>query len=872
MINKNVRIAIQLQHKDDNISANSGTIAYGDYQWKDRRFLYHANGNNEWVMFKDAITGQIDQVIKDIININGTTTADPSLTFLYQIDKNGNAYYSDEVNAKWKEWMKANYRLTKPNITCAVDGNLEVQMTPMFHSRCVMTTVRFAGDKKDYADIGKLTEALIEQFVNIENNLTFRVVSLYDKCMKITHDLHLLDVNQDAKLLSIWADISDSNAILNEVANWLDNVDFYQKPAKEYTINLSTSDPSYMYKYMLEETIKGDGTPVYNTTIATENVTPAPFAELLHTKAGVLLDGFFTHGAETEYTRRDMISGHSWNSSVNAAFQSNPQNPTMHYTAKFGDADHQTNTVVGSVSVDYRRDVVTNAYYDMPWMTVDIECYNFNGNLIKTVAGVWDANGSTKLTLDKNMLSGNHSFKAVLNGYYAVRTKLRVYWGRFGSWTDEIKLAYIACDGDDNSGGGPFSINKYVFNNQSNRILTRAVLHDASKYERNIIINGRGYGWGWNGHITWDSNATFSIPGSSNWHYTSWYGQIFEKPGCDFKCADWWTRWSSWRKTGERDERAKLHYPDAANYSILTTANLSVTYSGMQAKYSQDWYNTPSLFAPITNDCTVMLRGGSTYRVISHCQNLEFRQIGVYKVDVGTIDVTYRNTKFYGRDMIMGQDFILTGKDRGYKFDVVGNAPSVNLMASGVPTVDETRNAVRTYNNRGANTLFLPYQLKPKEEVGMGLLSKINLVREHRLDEVPNKHLEIIDIAGDVVRCKIDYVTATEWTQLHNDVDKGVRVYARIVGSTWLYILTYHINVKKVVLSNTVGNTLEFVLRDNETGDITHTFPMLEYPPKKYITMEYEGRQYFVEISETTKDEKPVTLYSDDNKIIGYLK
>lgn len=874
-MNKNVRIAIQLKHKEDSISENSGSIAYSDYQWDEKRFLYHANGNNEWVLFKDELTDYIEDM-KDNIIITGPDKEnlfDPSLVFLYQFDDNGNAYYSDQVNNKWKEWMKANYGNTKPNITYVHTDGLEIGVTPILHEKCVMTTVRFDGDAVDYASIGRLTEGLIERFVNLENNITFRVAQAYDKCMKIAHDLHLLDVNQDHKLTNIWAKEINANGFIAEVADWIPKLDFYQAPAKKYQINLNTSDSGYMYKYVLEETAKGESLPIFKTSIACESINPIPFAELTHTRNGILIDGIFGSNTETEYTRRDMLP-HAWGKSMNTAFASNPSAPTVHNTEPLGDNDNQVNSVNGQVVVNYRRDVVTEVYHTMPWLRIDIECYNFGGNLVKTVNGVWDKTGSTKLDLtNQSMLAGTYTFKANLGGYYKVRTKLTVYWGTFGSWTDEVKLCYFSLARGNNS-GGTWRINQYIFNNQSNRILTRCQLHGASKYEKNVIINGRGYGWGGNVNppIDWDDNGTFGAPGSADHWDASFYGKIYAKPGCDFICKDFHNVGVS----GTRDVSGSVHYPDASKYSILTTANLTVNYTGLKAKYSQDFYNTPFLFSPVTNDCTLMLRGGYTYNLISHCQNLNMRQIGVYKIDVGTIGVTYDNTLFYGRDVIVDQDFIITGKKRGYVLDVMGNAPRVTKMASGVPDIDKSQRAVSLYRSRRSNTLFIPYQLRPDEETGFGLITKINLVREFRLDEVPNKHLEIYTKEGKVFKCKVNYVESSKWTQVYTEVGNAHRAYVMLVDSTWLYVLTYHMNVDRIILNNVVGNTLELLLRDSSTKNVTNAYPMLEVPTERSIPVEYDGNVYYVEITEEVPElddgVEPAVILDDKDKITGYLK
>lgn len=270
-MNKKIRIAFQLKHKDDNVSEEIGNLTYSDYQWNKRRYLYHTNGSNEHVLFKDDITDDIKHTIEEII-IRGKDKEilhDPALVYLYQFDDNGNSFYSEDVNNKWKEWMKANNTKTKPHLLYTYTDGLEIGCTPFLHEKCVLTTVRFAGDTVDYDDIGKLTEALLNQFINIENNITFRVVKLYDACMKTAHDLHLIDVNQDAKLTALWDRLITSFGYINEILEWIPRTDFYQKRPQEYELDLSLMDSNYWYKYKLED--NSSKVPVLKTTIAKEN-------------------------------------------------------------------------------------------------------------------------------------------------------------------------------------------------------------------------------------------------------------------------------------------------------------------------------------------------------------------------------------------------------------------------------------------------------------------------------------------------------------------------------------------------------------------------------------------------------------------------
>lgn len=868
-MNKNVRIAFQLRHKDDIMNMGIGELSFSDYQWDKRRYLYHSNGSNEYVLFKDEITDDIKHTFDTIIvDKDSETLHDPCLVFLYQYDDKGNATYSDQVCQKWKDWMKVNYGKTKPHQLYTYTDGLEVGCTPYLHEKCVFTTVRFTGDTSDYADIGKLTEALINQFINIENNLTFRVMKLYDNCMKIAHDLHLLDVNQDARLTECWSKLADSNGIVDEVDAWVTALDYYKAPPKTYTLNLNTSDPHYLYKYKLHAGAK-DKAPVFSTSVAPNEVDPTPYAEIRHTRAGLTLKGLFNRNEITDYIRRDLDPYSSWNqASAKVDFVRNPTVPVEAITPTFGDNDNQCDYVSGTVTTTLRPDIDERAYADMPWLQVFIDCYNFSGMKIKTVNGVWDENRSTTLTLQKGRLAGNYTWSANLNGYFQVKVRVKAFWGTFGSWSNEVKLSYVACDGDDNSGGGPFSINKYIFNNQSNRVLTRVVLHDASKYERNIIINGRGYGWGWTGNITWDDNATFSIPGSSNWHYTSWFGRIFAKPGCNYECADWWTRWSSFRKTGTRNETGALNFPDAENYSLLTSVNSTVKYSGLKAFYRDDTYNTPYLFAPITKDCSIMVRGGDTYKLISDCQDLIMTQIGVFKLEVGSIGIQYNDTMYYGDSLILDQDIIIKSfkTNRMYRLETLGNPPSIEKIASGVYNSDVSKN-VRKFRRSSS-----PKDIKPATETGMGYIACINLIRENRLDEYRNKWLEMTLNNGEPsINIKIGYISDTEWTELYNKDNK--RVYA-IVEDTSLYIMTYYIdNVDAFYLYHEVGNTMELLLRDIDTGLITQSYGLLPYRSELGIPVSVNGSMYYLESTdEKPEDEDPIVLSDKNGENVRYLK
>ena len=853
-MNKNVRIAIKLAHKDDSISESAGSIAYSDYQWNDRRFLHLANGNNEWLLFKDENTDDIADLIKDIIQIGNTNDLipEPCLTFVYQFDERGNATYSADVIDKWREHMDIKRDDIKPYVWNIFDG-LRVQLIPIYHERLVISTVTLDSGVQ-YDDIGKATEALMNKFVNIENNLTFRVVKIYDKCMKIAHDLHLLDVNQDVRLTDLWGRIINYNGVMDEIWKWLPNVDMYQHPAVQRSIDLSTSDSSYLYKYVLTDTNNDNPIPVFNTVISCESTSPAVTGELLHTRRGILMNSFINKSNITNYIRRDMNPYSGWTSKVAAAFKSNPKVPTDHLSSLTGNNDNQINKISGNVKLDYRKDVADFAYRDMPWIQVIAECYNFNGTKLKTVYGIWEKNNSNKLNVDKSMLSGTFNFNINLNGYYAVKLLLRVFWGTFNSWTDEVEIAYFGLARGNNS-GGTFDLNTYIFDGKKNRILTRYALIDASKYEKSTTINGVTYGWSanFNPPITYNTKAKFSVPGSANYHYTRWYGKFINADEPVQR-----VEYNNLGRTKVVDMSGSMHYyRTAQNYSLLTSVTLNATMSGLKANYVSDTYNTPFIYPPITKDCTIMLRGGSRYLVTSHCKNLKMTQTGVYKVEVGTIRSGFLNSIFYGNDVVMSQDMIIHGKSGvGYKFDIFGNEPKISKLASSVPNPKYSRNSNAILTIDGLED-------KPENETGIGYMTIVDLAREYRLEETSHNVIELVTDDGSI-ESRIPFNETETWKNFYNSYDGKQRGYF-VVRGRYLYIMTYYINVKKVIVKNVQGNTLELLLRDGSTNDVVTAFPLLTEKPANSVTIEFRNSKYYIELSNENDSNRTSVVLSDIN-------
>ena len=863
-MDKNVHIAIQIEHKDDSVNHGEGAISYSDYQWGNSRFLYHSNPNNEHVLFKDCNTTGIEEMMSDII-IRGkdkNNLYDPSLVYLYQFDDDGNAFYSDQVINKWKEWIKTNGSKTKPHLLYTYENGLEIGVTPFFHEHTVFTTVRFTGDKVDYANIGKLTEALLEQFVNIENNLTFRVIKLYDKCMKAAHEMHLSDINQDAVLTDIWGRLTDTHGVVQGILDWLPNIEYFKYPSVGYDINLAGSDPNYLYKYVLS---CSDLTPAYKTSVACETA-PVSYSELAHTRDGILMKAMIKSFATTTYTRRDIVDAQWGGQNGGASFSANPTTPVEAASNPFGDADNYVRRVTGSVSTTLRSGLRDDVYIDMPWLQVYVDCYTYSGSHVKTVTGTWDRGGTT-LHLGKHELNGTFGFSANLGGDYRCRVRVKIFWGTFGSWTDEVLIAYFGLSRGNNS-GGYFNLNKFIFDGKSNRVLTRYELESASKYEKSTYINGTLYGWSasFNPPLGPDKQHSFEVPRSANYHYTRWYGRFINS-----KEPVQSVSWMNESKTGVTDMSGSLHFPDAHKYSIITSFNFTATYYGQKAVYVQDTYNTPYLFAPIHNDCTIMLRGGYRYKLISDCRALNIRQVGVHKMGVGVINIVCKgSTLFYGDMLKLQSDFILksSGTRRSYRMMTMGQPPSLFKLASGVPNPELT-----TTVRRSRRSLVSPLHTKPEAETGMGYITSINLIDASRLDEVTNKWVIIKTGNNKTVEFKLPHITTTAWKQVYNK--DGQRVYA-ILENEYLYFMTYYIDrVDSIVIQYSQGNTMELVLKDTDSGLITHAFELNPYKPENSIPVSVDDKTYYLEVTseKPNKDnEEPVVLRDEKDEIIGYLK
>ena len=232
-------------------------------------------------------------------------------------------------------------------------------------------------------------------------------------------------------------------------------------------------------------------------------------------------------------------------------------------------------------------------------------------------------------------------------------------------------------------------------------------------------------------------------------------------------------------------------------------------------------------------------------------------QTGVYKVEVGTIRSEFLNSIFYGNDVVMSQDMIIRGKSGvGYKFDIFGNEPKISKLASSVPNPKYSRNSNAILTIDGLED-------KPENETGIGYMTIVDLAREYRLEETSHNVIELVTDDGSI-ESRIPFNETETWKNFYNSYDGKQRGYF-VVRGRYLYIMTYYINVKKVIVKNVQGNTLELLLRDGSTNDVVTAFPLLTEKPANSVTVEFRNSKYYIELSNENNSNRTSVVLSDIN-------
>lgn len=540
------------------------------------------------------------------------------------------------------------------------------------------------------------------------------------------------------------------------------------------------------------------------------------FSDLESTSSGSLHNMTVSHSILEPYTVTTTNSNGFYNNrKYDIAFPGNPSATSDHVYDFVGDSDNKVRTVSGTLKIDGRTDVPKDAVFDLPWITVSAECHSTtSGEFLKKVNATF-ANGSYKYSPSYDELMANKPIDFTINlaGAYKVKVKATVYWGRFGSWTDEVELAYFGVARGNHS-GGDFSINHYLFNGQSNRIITRCALVDASKYEHDIFISGRRGSYGWGGRInppvTWEENATLTVPYGADYWYARFYGKMFEKPGCNFNRVEW----HNLHKQREVDMSSSIHYHNTAkNLSLLKSIQILADFRGDSTNYETRYMHIPFIYPALTSDHTFMVRGGSQYTLITDAITPKLTQIGIMHIDTDTFGEKQENSLYLGGKLIT-DDKVRIGTTY-WQFTVNGDSRG---MLRSAPREEHS-------SARRRRSLMLNYY--PEEEKGLGALYNIQIDNTEWNNH--NKYFLILN-CKDGNNIEIEFVRGiiNNIPYLVSKRDDKYRVYVYRENED-TRIITYGINAKTARLGYIDDDKMfitlsrdgkEYQYKLHESGDI----------------------------------------------------
>lgn len=811
-MNKNIRVGFSVPHKDDSVSHVANTITHGDLTNTNRRYIYATTSDNDMIELHDAITDDIIDMMSGIFTdsvesheLDAEFYNPYSLVFIVKRDEHGNKTLASqsEIIPKLKEFRKNHISKFKPYQMTVYSDGLETKMIPFLTAEMVFTEIRLTGDTVDYENLQQVSEALLEKITSVENNITTQVMLFYDNCMKISHQLHLLDVNQDTKLIKIFNEVAGSGGFLQAVEEWLPELQTYATQPITQRINLSTSDRNYMYQYKLEDVASKDFNPLLRSSIkCLANTSPKVYADMESGYTGGLHSMMVNKSHQEDWVERIEQYNLRLPWSYTMKYSGNPTSAAVYTGGLIGSNDQLPNYVSGTFKLAYKTDVPSEAMLTLPWLQLEVECYNTNNTYIKTVLATWD-NGTTKRSIPNTGLAGTYKFAANLGGNYKVKYRARVYWGTFGSWSEEVEIAYFGLDRGNNS-GGTWYMNPYIFNNQSNRVLTRVQLINASKYEKNVIINGRGYGWGtsFNPALTWSQNNTFSAPGSANYWYARFYGKIYQKSGCNNNRVEW----HNVRKTKEVDMSSSMKYSGTAkNYGILTSVVISLTATGMKAAYYNRKSNKPYIYPSIDGGHTFMLKGGYQYDITTDAKQPKLTQTGVYKVQERTFEFEQNDTYYSGANLITEDNIIIANTNAMYELSVLGDDVKTGVVASAPRELYDSLARTRA--------LMLEY---PDTEKGLGQLYNIPLKGKWGLHK--NFYLICNINGGGTLEIPIDRSSIEDtWSQIYNGGE--TRLYAYKTDNDMLCVVAYGANIPTIRLMYRDESTLMLGLSD-KSGEV----------------------------------------------------
>lgn len=793
---------------------------------------------------------------------------DPSLIIMCKYDDSGNYTVTGKnVIQQFKEEYKLNYDKYKPYIMHVDNEQQKHIVIPSLTEHIVYTDLTF--DNKTFRDVGKVVEHMLQLLIKEQNSVVVRGTEIQRHTTEFIKKQVEDNTEQDLQLVKLYGDVADIYSNIQAIDEWMPEADKFKALPVVSNLDLTRFKSTFMYKYIINPDETKIAKDKMEPVIYFDAFSPTDNSNMMGTVSsfGTLMAAHINKSEITDYLRREVHYNETLPQCgpLTYRFVSSPDKPSTHKTSMFGDADNVYRRLKGKFVCHRRTDIPKDAYLSTPYLRGDIICYDMNGNRIKTIPIIFK-NGSTvqSLNFDGNDITIDWEFD--LNGGYRYSLEMEIYWGKFSAWSDEVKLSYVACDGDDNSGGGPFSMNKYIFNDQPNRMLTRVDLHDASKYERNIEINGRTYGWHWRGQLKYNDNATWSIPRSANWWYTSWYGVLYEMDGCNYECKDWWTRWSRFSVTGTRNESPHFHYGngEANNYSIMTSVDVTVTGIGDKAYYIPDIYKTPSFYFPQDSSHTLMLRGGRNYQFISSSP-IKFRQAGTYEVKVGTYDILLDNTSYYGETIYKSEQVVIKGSKSVYRLNVVGEASKSRVISNAVPNNAARRDLVRVkMRNRDILTD------KPRWENGVGLITTLKIDEKNKYNH--NNWL-IISLNNSETPIEIELFALDyhQYQLLYKH--ENIRVYMKILGDE-LWIMTYGISVKRMEIISKLESTLTLNIIDTNTNDVVDSYRLTkEKTTDRSLGFDIDEDKYYVNLSKEPSEDtnNPIKVSNMNGEVVGYL-
>ena len=802
-----------------------------------------------------------------------TELHDPSLQFMCKFDPSGNyTLTGTDVIDQFKKDYRDNYNKYKPYILEAKVDGVRHKLIPYLSEHCVFTELSF--DSKKYRDVGQLVDHMIRKLVTDHNNIFVRANRVYTETTALIKAQLEKNAMQEVMLLDIWASIADFWSQALGIDKWVPRTDILKPKPKVYDLDLGEYESTRMYKYRLVPDMNAIDAKHYEPVLWFHALSPTDnsFMEGMCTSTGQLMHGDINKSELTDYIRREVRQNEVLASGgpYNATFQKDPMTPTTVIGPMMGDEDNLYRTLNGTITCHRKTDIPTDAFIDKPWVQMEIECYNVGGTYQKTIKAMFELSKTERQLVDfgsSNTLTFNWS--ATLGGAYRYKYKLTSFWGVFGSWTDEVRFSTIGFDGDDNSGGAWHSVNNTIFNGQSNRVLTRAVMTSASKYEWTIGLLGRWWGSRWSGRITWEDNAKFSCPGSSNWWWTDFYGKIYEKPGCNYMCQDWkGFRGSIWKNGKARDESKTIHYPSgtAQNYSIMTSNSLTITGIGDKAYYIPDKYKTPSFYFPADGSHTFMVRGSRRYQLITSLP-VKILQHGVMEVVVGTYDMMLNNTNHYGNHYVKEEDIIIAGNNANYKINIAGKPDTESIINSGAPSKSARTELIRKKRSERYT------DDKPAEENGVGQLTIVPIPYGHLFNDGQNHdiYLEITEKDSDMITIDILAYEYGGYQEIYNQNKK--RVYMKVEGS-YVWVMTYGINVLRMEFFSRTISSLQFQLIDISTKEVVESIPLMKNKTSETsLAFEVAGKEYYINLSTEPPKTKaePIKILDNDNRIIGYL-